>query len=271
MTSPELLLYFDDSGSRNPDRGHVVVRRDGMDYFALGGILVKSEDVDEIYARHREFCSRWRIDYPLHSQQIRGGRGKFGWLKNPETAGNFFAELNEFLVGLPVIGMAAVIDRPGYVARYGERYGGRPWLMCKTACSILVERSAKIARDHGRRLRIFYEQSGRDADRSIKLYVRELKKVGMPFDTVQSSAYNGLSATDFKEIVLGEPRERTKKVPMLQIADLYLYPMAKGGYDADYRAYRALCENGKLADQLFSVAEVPSRGIKYSCFERLKK
>lgn len=270
MTKSELQLYFDDSGSRNPDHGPPLDRTDGMDCFALGGILVKKEDIDCIYARHRAFCSHWKITYPLHSQQIRGGRGKFGWLKNPATSADFFPELNEFLVDLPVIGVAAVIDRPGYMARYKARYGGQPWLMCKTACSILVERSAKVARDQGRRLRIFFEQSGRDADRAVKSYVRELKKAGMPFDAAQSSAYNGLSASELKDIVLGEPRERTKEVPMLQIADLYLYPMAKGGYDPNYRAYRELKDRRKLIDCLLPEAEIPFRGIKYSCFERLK-
>lgn len=32
----ELHLYFDDSGSRNPD-SETVPRRDGIDCFALGG------------------------------------------------------------------------------------------------------------------------------------------------------------------------------------------------------------------------------------------
>ncbi len=242
-----------------------------MDCFALGGVLVNDEDIDEIYRRHREFCLRWKIDYPLHSQQIRGGRGKFGWLKNPEVAVQFFAELTEMLVGLPVIGIAAVIDRPGYVARYGARYGGKPWMMCKTACAILIERSAKIARDRNRSLRIYFEQSGRDADRAIKLYVREMKKAGMPFDTAQSASYEGMSAASLKSVIRSEPRERTKQVPLIQIADLYLYPMVKGGYDPDYRAYRALKDAGKLADCLFAEDVIAARGIKYSCFERVRK
>lgn len=242
-----------------------------MDCFSLGGVLIKQEDIDDVYARHREFCSRWRIDYPLHSQQIRGGRGKFGWLKNPETAADFFADLTDFLIDLPVVGVAAVIDRPGYVARYKERYHGQPWLMCKTACSILVERSAKFSRDQNRRLKIFFEQSGRDADRAIKSYVREMKKSGMPFDSAQSSAYKGLSASELRDIVIGEPREKTKNVPMIQIADLYLYPISKGGYDPAYRAYRVLRDRGKLIDCHFPPEDVPFRGIKYSCFERLKK
>ncbi|RVC41029.1 DUF3800 domain-containing protein, partial [Mesorhizobium sp. M4A.F.Ca.ET.090.04.2.1] len=33
-------LYLDDSGSREPDREPREKRRDEMDYFALGGILI---------------------------------------------------------------------------------------------------------------------------------------------------------------------------------------------------------------------------------------
>ena len=39
---------------------------------------------------------------------------------------------------------------------------------------------------------------------------------------------------------------------MIQIADLVLYPMAKGGYDSDYRPYKKLKESGKLIDCLLT-------------------
>ena len=94
------ILYFDDTGSRNPDHpNHQIVRDDGMDCFGLGGVLVKEEDVDEILEKHKSFCGEWGIDYPLHSYQIRGGRGKFGWLKNPEKAASFLPHaIEDFLL-----------------------------------------------------------------------------------------------------------------------------------------------------------------------------
>ena len=167
----------------------------------------------------------------MHSYEIRGGRGSFSWLKNPERAVQFLPELERFLVGLPVIGIAAIIHRPGYVARYE----GRPWRMDKTAFSILIERSAKHARSKGRRLRVFFERSGKQEDQDIVAFLKGLKSEGMPFDGDNAAAYGGLEAHEFRELVLGEPKGRTKKTPMLQIADLYLYPMAKAGYDASYK------------------------------------
>src|SRR3546814_12976469 len=68
-------------------------------------------------------------------------------------------------------------------------------------------------------------QTGRNEDRAIKTYMRELKEYGMPFDGPDSQKYASLTADDFKRIVLGDPMERTKRTPLCQIADLVLYPM----------------------------------------------
>src|SRR3546814_4673254 len=72
-------LYFDDTGSRDPDKADLVdgdVRRDRMDCFAFGGVLVKNEEVDGIFAAHNAFCRAHDIDYPLHSWAIRGARSE---------------------------------------------------------------------------------------------------------------------------------------------------------------------------------------------------
>jgi len=72
-------LYFDDTGSRDPDHG-TDKRDDRMNCFGLGGILVKEEDIDAIFKLHKKFCAKWDIDYPLHSSSIRGGRGEPVWV-----------------------------------------------------------------------------------------------------------------------------------------------------------------------------------------------
>lgn len=269
--SEEIHLYIDDSGSRYPDRAPKETRRDEMDYFALGGVLINEEDVDEVFAKHKAFCDAYSIDYPLHSWAIRGGREDFGWLKKPEAAFAFLTDLEKMLVSLPIVGIAAVIDRPGYVARYKERYQDRLWLMCKTAYSILIERAAKYARNQNRKLRVFFERAGKAEDRDLIAYARSLKKDGMPFDENNSAAYASLRAEDFREIVRGEPRGRTKATPMIQIADLVLYPMAKGGYDPSYRPYKVLLDNKRLIDAFLAPEDRANLGIKYSCFDRTKE
>ena len=264
------ILYIDDTGSRDPDRSSytgVSLRSDSMDCFGLGGILVKEEDIEIILQQYSSFCAQWDIDYPLHSSSIRGGRGKFAWLKKPENAGLFLPALQEFLLGLPFIGIACVINRPGYVARYRERYEHGLWFMCKTAFCILAERAAKFADEQGRTLEIFFEEAGKKEDRDLVQYLRLLKREGNPFHQQTSGAYIPFSAEDYRRVILGEPRRKTKKVPMMQLADLVLYPMAKGGYDPTYPPYMKLREGGKLIDSLLPDHLLPFRGIKYSCFD----
>jgi hypothetical protein len=70
-----------------------------------------------------------------------------------------------------------------------------------------------------------------------------------------------LEALDFK----------AKTSPMVQIADLYAYPIARGRYDPDYGPYQQLSANRKLLDDLLSAEEMPHLGIKYSCFELADK
>ena len=54
---------------------------------------------------------------------------------------------------------------------------------------------------------------------------------------------------------------------MVQIADLLLYPVAKGGYDPSYKPYVDLMKAGRLIDAHLSAENRPNLGIKYSCFK----
>ena len=266
----EIHLFLDDTGSRESNKKPHIERRDGLDCFGLGGVMIDFQEVKAVWQAHTAFCEEWGITYPLHSHEIRGGRDNFKWLKNPEKAAEFLPALTEFLCSLPVMGIAAVIDRPGYVKRYHEKYDGSPWHMDKTAFTILIERAAKYADAQGKHLRIFFEQCGKNEDRDMIACLKDLKINGMPFANA-SASYDGLTAADFKRIVRGEPRGKTKKMAQIQIADLYLYPMAKGGYDPSYRPYKQLLEAQKIIDATLSEADIPTLGIKYSCFDDVQK
>ncbi|WP_309662113.1 DUF3800 domain-containing protein [Sphingomonas sp.] len=263
----KLLLFLDDSGSRNPDH-QPDVRVDCLDWFALGGILVLESDVREAVDRHKAFTDSWGLDYPLHSTKIRGRRKQFSWLgQDAGRAARFHAELAEMLLEIPVVGIACVIDRPGYNGRYKEQYGEDRWLMCKTAYSILIERAAKHARRSDCRLEVFYEGAGQQEDRNIGEYHKALKTIGMPFDEGRSEGYGSLTADDFGDLVLGDAQRQTKANALIQIADLYLYPMVKGGYAPTYQPYVDLTDAHKLADNIVDESEVASLGVKYSCFD----
>lgn len=266
----EIHLFFDDTGLRKPN-ATLLERRDRMDCFGLGGVLVNGELVDVVKSSHEIFCNKWKISYPLHSRCIRGTKENFVWLRNFEKKNEFYASLNEFLLNIPVLGIATVIHRPGYFERYLERYKEKAWHLDKTAFVILIERSAKYAIRQGRKLRVYFEETGKLEDRRIFSYMRELKSSGMPFNIDTSATYGRLKSSDFKSTVIGTPTRGSKSSKLLQIADLYLYPMAKGGYDKSYRAYSELMEAGRLIDAHLPSSEKNSHGIKYSCFDFQEK
>ncbi|HEV8666374.1 MAG TPA: DUF3800 domain-containing protein [Candidatus Paceibacterota bacterium] len=237
-----------------------------MDYFALGGVLIKGSDRDEVLLKYAKFCLKWNIDYALHSSDIRGRRGKFSWLQDEEVYEQFNKELMGLLCDIPAVGFAAVIDRVGYNVRYREKYSGKPWWMCKTAFSILIERVSKFVGEQGFRFKIIFENCGRKEEDAIIEYFRSLRKDGVPFNPESSSKYGNAGPELFQQIPYGDPECQTKKSPFLQLADLYLYPMVKGGYDKDYYPYKKLMERGKLVDAIIDPSRIETHGIKYSCF-----
>ena len=99
-------LYIDDSGTRRPDRKVNPPRADGVDHFALGGILINEEDISKLLDAHSSLLERWGLDVPLHSTRIRGRRGNFAWLgENEQTEAKFFGRFGA---------NAACVARAGY-------------------------------------------------------------------------------------------------------------------------------------------------------------
>lgn len=266
---PCFHLYVDDSGSRYCDKPQANCHN-GMDYFALGGVLVQEDDVGIIFEAHTDFMRRWSIGCPLHSTKIRGKRGGFSWLSlDDEKSDRFLGDLQRLILGLPIVAISCVIDRGGYVARYADKYP-EPWLLCQTAFAILIERAAKFCQARDSTLLVYFEESGKKEDRLIVEYMRSLKSTGMPFPGSGAAGYDDLSPAEFRRIVVGEPRRVTKSVPMVQLADLVLYAMARGGYEADYAPFRSLRSSGKVIDSLLRPEDIPRLGVKYSCFDTKK-
>jgi hypothetical protein len=264
----DLHLYIDESGSRMPNYIGHIQRRDGMDYFALGGIMIDEGEIESVLDAHSQITDTWKLAGPLHSTKIRGRRKHFSWLALDaarETA--FLSHLENTILALPVIGNACVVDRAGYLARYSRLYAP-PWTLCKTAYAILIERSAKFARSQGKRLKVFYEEAGEKEDRDLVEYTKLLKTEGMPFNRNTAKAYGSLEPRDFQDILTGEPQRITKQVPMVQFSDLILYPIAKAGYDETYVPYANLVRSKRLIDCHLDAASQLTVGIKYSCFDR---
>ena len=267
----EYNLYIDDSGTRHPDRKQGKKPAHGHDYFALGGVLIREEDEEEARKLHAAFLKAWNIKHPLHSSEIRGKNKNFAFIGKLETAKQeaFHEDLYQMMKACPVIGIACVIDRPGYRQRYDSKYGSKKWSLCKTAFAVLIERAVKIAQKEGRKLHVYIEKSDKHSDTMTKGYFTDLKKNGLPFDAANSAKYAPLSANAFAA-TLYDFKPKDKSSPMIQMADLYLWPMCMGGYDKNNRPYRRLMEDKKLIDALLADTEIPQLGIKYSCMDGKK-
>jgi hypothetical protein len=265
----EFNLYIDDSGTRHPDKRSAPAKMAG-DWFALGGILVASDEEERARDLHAEFCGRWKIEYPLHSVEIRYRGKNFAWVGALDSAEQtrFFADLDQLMASLPVAAIACVIDRPGYNARYSEKYAGSKWSLCKTAFSILAERAVKIAIHSDARVRVYVEQSDKTSEGMIRSYYKDLRANGMPFANGGNSKYRPLTAADF-QARLYDLKVKSKSSPMIQLADLFLYPICKAAYAPRYRPMELLRREGRLIEAVLPPEMVGNCGTKYSCFEQL--
>ena len=272
MANPAKIInfYMDDSGTRHPDRNPGRTPAHGYDYFALGGVLIDAEKEEEARSAYLNFCENWNISHPLHSSEIRAKAHHFAWIgKLGKTAQEgFYEDLFNVMLQIDCIGLACVVDRPGYNARYKKKYRDDRWLLCRTAFCIAIERATKHALRIGAKLRVLPERSNRKDDAYLEGYYISLKADGSPFNSENEKGYFPLDASDYAK-VLREIRFKYKSSPLVQLADLYLWPMAMGGYHPENRPYARLCENEKLMDQRCENLEL--EGIKYSCFELVRK
>jgi len=265
-------LYLDDSGTMHPDKKIGRTPTHSYDWFGFGGVLVRNSDEKDIKAKHHDFCTRWSIENPLHSSEIRAKADKFSFigLLSDDKQNQFYEDLYQLMARISVIGFACVIDRPSYNKRYRELYGREKWSLCKTAFPIVVERAAKYSISKNGKLRVFIEKSDKKTEGRIRSYYDELKTIGTPFSQKSSSTYNPLNSSDFNS-TLYEFRVKGKSSPIMQLADLYLWPMCMGGYNSKNRPYERLLNDGKLIDSLLSEEDVPHLGIKYSCWDLVQR
>lgn len=269
-----LSLYLDDSGTRHPTRKPGRQAGHGHDWFALGGILLVEEDEETARRVHSELLEKWpQINgAALHSSEIRSKNKRFEWLRglSDRDAEQFYENVALMMQQAPVVGIACVIDRPGYNARYLEKFEQNPWLLCKSAFAMVVERAAKLAIREERKLRVYVERCNKTEDRLIEGYYRDLRANGNPFAPATSGAYAPLSQAEFHS-TLYDLKFKSKDSPLSQIADLYLWPICIGGYHRSNRAFERLTGAGKLVEAHLQEDEIKVLGTKYYCFENVAR
>lgn len=262
--SGEFALFIDESGSPKPNR------KDQARYFALGGVLLEREDETLVASEISAFKQRWSIDESsaLHGNEIRSKKKNFAWLGKCSLLEQkqFMLDLSSTITRLPIVVHACVVSRTGYLDRYLDRYGADTWEMMKSAFTILVERSAKYARKHDGSIMIYYEEAGKKEDKLIRHYFHELRSSGHPFDATNASQYAPLSGEELSKRLRGIEGKQ-KSNPILQVADLCLYPVTKGKDNPSDRAYQALISSRILVDTQIEADELVTMGIKYYCFD----
>ena len=263
-----LLLCLDDSGTRNPDRANP---HTSANWFALGGHLLREEDETKGRDIVNSFCGAWGIGHPLHSADIRRRQKKFYWLaqlnrENPELFEHFNEKYLNLLLEFPGLCHGCVINRPGYDKRYKAKHKGDRWMMCQTAFAVLLDRGAKLAARESRGLKIYLEKGDDTADNLIRAYLEDILKNGLPFDHKTSQKYKPINVDTLRD-VFQELKIKEKTSPLIQMADLYLYPICRGKYHPDYSGFKFLADNSKLIDQCLPDRDREELGIKYSCFD----
>ncbi len=268
--TPLYHLYVDDTGTRRLDKLANTANQHPR-WFALGGYLIADEDEEAVKEQYDSFCAQWpKISGPLHITDMRARRKDFSWLEQLSAVDQnaFWVDYCAFLAKLPVFGIACVIHRPGYLARgYGGRQGDAKWNLCRSAFNILVERAAKFAHAHGRRLRVKYEGADPDTDQALKGYFALLKNAnGLGFNPQNASKYDPMDPLTLKQTLLDLER-KTKKSKLMQIADSYVYAIAKGRYEPDFNLYSSLVGAQRLVDYHVPTGSSSQIGIKYYCFD----
>lgn len=263
-----LNLYLDDSGERRPLRSRQSNGAGGFDYFAVGGLIVMDEDEAHVRKLHDDLVEKWNLRGPLHSSEIRSKRGNFSFLHNlaKPVHDEFLGDLNTLFERSPIFGVGCVIDRPGYIGYYSTQLQGIPWNLCKTAFSVVVERAAKFAISQGVKLHVFIERCNKTDDDLIRDYFAQLRSDGMPFNAGTSEKYCPLNHVQLADVLDGLTF-KFKTSPMVQLADLILWPICMNGYKVNNRTYRELHEQRRLIDCHLPAEQISSLGIKYSCFK----
>lgn len=264
-----MTFYMDETGNRLPDRKSDK-SRDGRDWFAFGGILINQED--EVAAKNARdaAAAELGVRVPFHITDMLAPAKGFRWLKRRRKSEQeaFWSRYRELLTSLPVVGFACVIDRPRYVARgYLEKHGNDRWLLCRSAFDIAVERAAKYARMRDKKLRVIFEGDV-GYNSIVEGYFERLKNEGLEFDEANSEKYKPLTQADFAA-TLTTIENRAKSNRLLQMADSYIYAIARSRYERRWWLYEALRDAQKISDfALDGDADlIREMGIKAYCFD----
>ena len=114
---------------------------------------------------------------------------------------------------------------------------------------------------------LYFEKAGKKEDKLLEHYLGELRSAGLPFDPKTSSKYSPMPTTELSMLLRGI-EGKSKSNPLIQLADLCLYPVARSISDPSNRAFSALRDSNLIVDSVLESTQVETLGIKYYCFDK---
>ena len=105
----------------------------------------------------------------LHEREIRKAKNKFSFLKNAESRGNFFCDLNNMIKDSPFVVIATVIRKNQMRCQTKN-----PYIMAMQFC---LERLYKYLRNKGelgKITHVIFERRGENEDRNLELEFRRI-------------------------------------------------------------------------------------------------
>lgn len=100
-------------------------------------------------------------------------------------------------------------------------------------------------------------------------YFDDLKAKGLGFAAETSDKYHPLTKDEFAA-TLTTISFNDKRSRLLQIADSYVYAIARGKYDKHFHLWRQLRDRQRVINFALGGEEalIMAMGIKYSCFDK---
>ena len=221
------FIYLDESGISRINRNNV---REEADFFVLGGIFIKEEDLLECIHLFTEFKKskfpEQLQNYPIHAVELnhisRNEKTKYKGIFSDEQGKKLLQEIYDFLNTLKIEAIAVIVDNFLLKEKYCNP--ANPYYL---SYEFLTEKIQKIISKRNESHNIFGMIHLSECSETL---TREIKRIHGNF------VANGTKYSDFKNILPNIIIERNTKSCFYEIADLVCY--------AFQRCYYAwLCQN----------------------------
>ncbi|MBP6379088.1 MAG: DUF3800 domain-containing protein [Sphingorhabdus sp.] len=170
MSFSEYIIFVDESGDHN-----LVHPNPAYPIFSLAFCIFKKSDYTaSVVPQLQNFKFRWfgHDAFVLHEREMRKRETPFDIFTSKDKYNAFMGEISEFVTGIPMTVIAAVIHKDNHKAKYTEP--ANPYELALKFC---VERTVRFLQDLGQAealTHIIVECRGKQEDRDLELEFRRI-------------------------------------------------------------------------------------------------